>query len=171
MFLLFLSNALLTPSIGLIFWTTLLFCILWFLLGKFAWKPIVGALETREQKIADSLAQAEKAKEEMAALQESNEKLLQEAKEERAKLLKEAKEAKETIIAEAKDKAKAEASKIVADAQVEIANQKMAAISEVKNMIGSATVGLARQVLNRDLSNQQAQQDYIKEEVAKIKLN
>ena len=95
--MLLLSSALLTPELGIIFWTTLIFCVLWFVLGKKAWKPIVNALEARENKIATALNEAEETRQAMAALKSDNLKLVSEAKEERAKILKEAKEIKDQI--------------------------------------------------------------------------
>ena len=168
---LLLSSALLTPELGIIFWTTLIFCILWFILGKKAWKPIVNALETRENKIATALNEAEKTRQEMAALKSDNLRLVAEAKEERARILKEAKEIKDQIIAEARDKAKEEAAAIVANAQVEIENKRLAAIVDVKNTIGKATLNLTKDVLKRELNNSKAHQDFIKKELKRIALN
>lgn len=169
--MLLLSSALLTPELGIIFWTTLIFCVLWFVLGKKAWKPIVNALEARENKISTALNEAEKTRQEMAALKSDNLRIVTEAKEERARILKEAKEIKDQIIAEARDKAKEEAAIIVANAQVEIENKKMAAITEVKNSIGKATISLTKDVLKRELNNAKAHQDFINKEISKISLN
>lgn len=166
-----LLSALLTPDIGLIFWTTLIFFLLWTLLGKFAWKPMVEALKNREAHIESSLEEAAKAREEMAKLQSSHEKLLNEAKEERAAIIKEAKDIKDSIIAEAKGSAKAEAAKILADAKAEIENQKMAAVIEVKNLIGNTTINLAKQVLGKELSHKNAHESFIKKEIKNIRLN
>ena len=109
---------LLTPSFGLIIWTLLAFVLVLFVLGKFAWGPILSALNEREQTIADSLATAERVKQEMAQMKSENEALLAKAREERAAMLKEAKETKDRIIGEARDQAKVEAAKILADAPV-----------------------------------------------------
>src|ERR1700704_1517882 len=108
---------LLTPEFGLLIWTLLAFLVVFFILGKYAWPPIVKALKQREQGIADSLATAEKVKAEMAQLKNENEALLAKAREERAQLLKEARETKDKIINEAKEQAKTEASKIITEAQ------------------------------------------------------
>ena len=168
--MLFLS-ALLTPDLGLIFWTTLIFLVLWFFLGKFAWNPIVNALRDREDKIENSLRQADIARTEMANLKADHERLLNEAKEERAKIIKEAKEIGDSLVNDAREKAKIEAAKIVADAKTEIHNQKMAAIIDVKNIIGTTAINLAKQVIKRELNDTAAHQRYNAAEIDKIKLN
>ncbi|QQS29590.1 MAG: F0F1 ATP synthase subunit B [Sphingobacteriales bacterium] len=169
--LILLSSALMTPDLGLIFWTTILFLALWYFLGKFAWKPLIGALKEREGSIENSLKQAEKTRQEMAELKSTHEQLLIEAKEERAQIIKEAKEIKDSIIAEAKEKAKAEAKKVVEDAALEIHNQKMAAITEVKNLIGNSAIELATKVLRRELNDPKAQENFVVQELNNIKLN
>ena len=160
--------SLLDVDYGLIFWTTLAFLLLWFLLGKYAWKPIIGALEGREQKIDNALREAEKAREEMANLKSEHTQLLNDAKEERARIIREAKEIKDEIIAEAREKAGVEYSKKVNSAQLEINNQKMAAITEVKNLIGTSAIDLAKQVLGRELKNESEQLSFINQEIKKI---
>jgi F-type H+-transporting ATPase subunit b len=107
--------SLLTPHLGFFIWTLVAFIVVFLLLKKFAWKPIIKSLNERESNIANSIATAEKVKAEMALLQSENETLLAKAREERAQLLKEARDTKDKIINEAKDQAKAEASKIVAE--------------------------------------------------------
>ena len=126
---------LLMPQLGLLFWTLLAFVIVLFILGKFAWKPIMQSLNERENTIADSLATAERVKAEMAQLKSENEELLAQAREERAKMLKEARDIKDKIISEAKEQAKAEANKIISEAQASIDAQKMAALTDVKNRL------------------------------------
>src|SRR5258707_2601421 len=131
---------LLTPDLGLFLWNLLGFLILFFILKKTAWKPILKSLNEREKGISDSLATAEKVKAEMVQLKSENEALLAKAREERALLLKEARETKDKIINEAKEQAKVEAGKIITDAQAAIEQQKMAAITEVKNQVGNPVV-------------------------------
>ena len=162
---------LMIPDPGLFIWTVLLFIILWTLLGKFAFKPIAKALKDREQSIDDSLKAAEKAREEMANLQSDHEKLLQEAREERGKILKEAKEVRDTIINEARDKAKTEAAKIMEETRLEINNQKMAALTEVKNEVGQMALDISEKVLRRELQNKSDQEGYVKELVGNLNLN
>src|ERR1044072_1420434 len=126
---------LLLPSLGLLFWTLLAFIIVFLILKKFAWKPILESLNERERTIAGSLATAEKVKAEMIQLKSENEALLAKAREERALLIKEAKDTSDKMVAEAKDKAKNEYDRILRDAQNAIEQQKMAALTEVKNQV------------------------------------
>jgi F-type H+-transporting ATPase subunit b len=153
---------LLTPSFGLIFWTLLAFLIVFFILKKFAWGPILEALGEREKTIADSLATAEKVKAEMAQMKSENEALLIQAREERTAMLREAKETKDKIISEAKEQAKAEANKIFADSNVALENQKMAALTDVKNQIGNMVIEVAEKVIRRELDNKSEQEGYIR---------
>jgi F-type H+-transporting ATPase subunit b len=164
-------NPLVLPDIGLVFWNTVAFVGLLVVLGKFAWKPMLKAISDREQGIAESLAKADKMKADISAMQNENEALLAKAREERATLIKDAKEASEKMIAEAKNKAKSEYERIVADAQVAITQQKNAALTEVKNQVGSLVVDVAEKVLRRELSNKAEQETYIKQLADGVKLN
>jgi F-type H+-transporting ATPase subunit b len=164
-------NPLVLPDIGLVFWNTVAFLGLLVVLGKFAWKPMLKAISDREKGIEDSLAKADKMKADLSAMQNENEALLAKAREERATLIKEAKEASEKMIAEAKDKAKSEYERIVADAQVAINQQKNAALTEVKNQVGSLVVEVAEKVLRRELTNKAEQETYIKQLAEGVKLN
>lgn len=162
---------LLIPDFGLFFWTLLCFLIVLFILKKFAWGPIVKTLHERESGIADSIAAAEKVKEEMKLMQAQNENLLIQAREERTLMLKEAKETKDKIIGEAKEQAKAEAGKIMDDTRLQIERQKNAAMTEVKNEIGKLAVEVAEKILRKQLAGQEAQQGYVQMLADEIKLN
>ncbi len=162
---------LLTPALGLIVWTLLAFLIVFFLLKKFAWPAIIGGLEKREKTIADSLATAEKIKLEMAQMKNDNEAILAKAREERATMLKEAKETKDKMINDAREEAKAQAAKILADAQASINNQKMAALTAIKNQVGSLVLEVSEKILRRELSTKAEQENYIKTLAAEVKLN
>ena len=162
---------LLTPEFGLLIWTLLAFLIVLFILKKFAWKPILNSLKEREATIADSLATAEKVKAEMSQLKSENEALLAKAREERAQLLKEARDTKDRIISEAKEQAKVEANKIVLDAQAAIEQQKMAALTDVKNQVGTLVIDVAEKVLRRELGNKSEQEGYIRQLAEEVKLN
>ncbi|MDO6434007.1 F0F1 ATP synthase subunit B [Flavitalea sp. BT771] len=162
---------LLTPDLGLFIWNLLAFLILFFILKKTAWKPILKSLNEREKGISDSLATAEKVKAEMAQLKSENEALLAKAREERAALLKEARDTKDKIINEAKDQAKLEAGKIITDARAAIEQQKMAAITEVKNQVGNLVIEVSEKILRRELSNKSEQEKYIKDLANEVKLN
>lgn len=154
---------LLQPGIGLIIWQFIAFLLILFILRKFAWKPILNMLDEREHKIADSIATADRVKAEMAQLQNENEAMMAKAREERAQILKEAKETRDKMIIEAKEMAKVEANKIVAEAQVAINNQKMAALTDVKNQVGMMVTEVAEKVLRRELSNKSDQEAYIRQ--------
>jgi len=162
---------LLLPGFGLIFWTLIAFIIVFLILKKFAWKPILKSLKDRETSIADSLATAERVKAEMAQLQSENEALLAKAREERALLLKEARETRDKIVNEAKEQAKTEGNRMIAEAQQAIQQQKMAAITDVKNQIGNLVIEVAEKVLRRELNNPSEQETYIKQLANEIKLN
>ena len=162
---------LLTPDLGLFLWNLLAFLILFVVLKKTAWKPILKSLNEREKSISDSLATAEKVKAEMTQLKNENEALLAKAREERALLLKEARDTKDKIVNEAKDQAKVEAGKIITDAQAAIESQKMAAITDVKNQVGILVVEVAEKILRRELSNKAEQENYIRQLSNEVKLN
>ncbi len=159
---------LITPDLGMVFWTTIVFLLFWFLIGKFALKPITKAIKDRELFINDALSAADKAKTEMQQLQSDNAALLKEARDEGAKILKEAKEIKESVIAEAHNRAKEEAAKIVASAKVEIDTQKKAALAEVKNEVSKISLEIAQKVLGRELDTTKDQQNYINSLVDKM---
>ena len=162
---------LLTPAFGLIFWTVIAFVIVFFVLKKFAWKPILDSMNKREQGIAESLATAERVRGEMAQLKSDNEALLAKAREERALMLREAKETKDKIINDAKEQAKTETNKIIADAQSAIEQQKMAAIIDLKNQVGNLVIEVSEKILRRELNNKQEQEDYIKKLADNVKFN
>jgi F-type H+-transporting ATPase subunit b len=162
---------LLTPSFGLLIWTLLAFLIVFFILKKFAWKPIIQSLKDRETGIAESIATAERVKAEMAHLKSENEALLAKAREERAQMLKEAKDTGDKMLAEAKEKAQSEYNRILADAQQAIQQQKNAAIIDVKNQVGHLVIEVAEKVLRKELSDKTQQENYIKQLADGVKLN
>ncbi len=162
---------LLSPEIGLLLWTLVAFLVVFLILRAKAWPAIMKGLRDRENSITESLATAERVKAEMAQLQSENEALLAKAREERALLLKEARETKDKIINEAKEQAKAEASKIVTEAQFAINAQKMAALTEVKNQVGKLVLEVSEKVLRRELSNKDAQEAHIQGLVKEVELN
>ncbi len=164
-------NPLVLPDIGLVVWSTLAFSIVLFVLGKFAWKPIMKSIREREDSIDESLAMAERVKSEMAQLKNENEALLAKAREERAQLLKEARETRDKIVNEAKEQAKVEANKVITDAQLAITQQKMAAITELKNQVGNLVIEVSEKVLRRELVNKSEQEAYINTLANEIKLN
>ncbi len=162
---------LLLPKLGLIFWTLIAFLIVFLILKKFAWKPILKSLNDREKNISEAILTAEKIRIEMASMKSENEALLMSAREERAMMLKEAKETKDRIINEAKEQAKLETNKIIADAQTAINQQKMAAITDLKNQVGNLVVEVSEKVLRRELNEKSEQENYIRQLAAEVELN
>jgi len=152
---------LVTPAIGLIFWTTVVFTLLVLLLKKFAWKPILSAVDERNESIKDSLAQAEKARSEMSELTANNEKIIAQAKVDRDIILKEARDMKNEIISEAKDKANKEAEKLVSTAKEQILNEKMKAITELKNHVADLSIEMAEKILSSELSDVAKQKELV----------
>ena len=157
-------------SIGLFFWQTVIFVILIFLLKKYAWKPILDAVNEREEGIKNALLSAEKAKEEMASLQSDNEATLKKARAERDSLLKEAREIKQQLIDDAKNEAQSEAKKIISQAQETIQNEKKAAISDLKNQVATLSIDIAEKVLKEKLSDDKTQMNLVKDLVKDVTL-
>ncbi|HLS94679.1 ATP synthase F0 subcomplex B subunit [Sphingobacterium allocomposti] len=158
-------------SYGLFFWQLIILLIVIFILGKFAWKPIVNALEEREKGISDALASAEKAKLEMARLTNENEQLLKEARAERDEILKEAKVLKDKIVADAKHEAQESSQKILEQAKREIEDQKNKALAEVKNQVSSLSLDIARKVLTKEFEDQGKQDAFVADLLKDVKLN
>jgi F-type H+-transporting ATPase subunit b len=159
------------PSIGLIFWMIVSFSIILFLLKKFAWKPILGMIKEREESIENALAAAEKAKEEMKTLQANNERILHEAKAERDQLLKDARDIKEKMIAEAKETATKEGERLLKAARENIQNEKMAAVTELKNQVASLSIDIAEKILRAELSSDEKQKTLVTTLLKDINLN
>ena len=168
---LLILSPLVTPEIGLIFWTTVVFSLLLIVLKKYAWKPILSAVDERNKSIEDALKAADKAKKEMLDLNTDNERILKEAKKERDALLKEGREIKENIIAEAKTKAKVEADKILITAKEQINNEKMKAITELKNQVAGMSIDIAEKILKSELSDKNKQKELIAEALKSNELN
>ena len=159
------------PGIGLLFWMTLTFIILLFLLAKFAWKPILNAVNDREVSIIDALNQAKLAKQEMTQLKEDNERILREARAERDGILKEARDMKDKIVNQAKDSAKVEGEKMMEAARQSIQTEKNAAMAELKSQVSSLSLSIAEKVLKDELSNKEAQTKLIENMLGDVKLN
>lgn len=162
---------LINPGFGLVFWTAITFLILLFILKKFAWKPILGAVSSREESIKDALAAAEAARREMENLQADNERILQEARAEREAMLKEARDMKNKMIADAKDEAKQSADKMIAQAQEAIQSEKKAAIAELKGQVASLSLEIAEKVVKQELSNKGQQEKLVEDMLGKATLN
>lgn len=145
--------SLVTPAVGLMFWTCIIFILLILILKKFAWKPILLAVDKRNESITNSLLAAEKARDEIAELSANNEQIITQAKNDRDSLLKEAREMKNKIISEAKDIASIEADKIISTAKIQISNEKMKALTELKNQVAVISIEMAEKVISSELSN------------------
>ena len=158
-------------SIGLFFWQTLLFVLLLLLLKKYAWKPMLNAVNDREEGIKNALDSAEKAKMEMQNLQADNQKLLQEARLEREAMLKEARELKNKMIEDAKGEASNQANKIIEQAQAAIVSEKQAAISDLKAQVANLSVEIAEKVVRQELSDKDKQLKLVESMLGEAKLN
>jgi F-type H+-transporting ATPase subunit b len=158
-------------SVGLFFWQTLLFLTLLFLLRKFAWKPILGAVNSREESIKKALESAKEAEEKMASITAENEEFLKQAREERNVILREAKEAKDAIVAEAKDAAQKEADRILVSANEQIANERMKAVVELKNQVGQLSLEIAEKILTDELDDKSKQEALVNNLVEDVNLN
>ena len=159
------------PDPGLLIWTTIIFGLFWFLMSRFAFKPIAASLKQREIDIQSALDEAKKARDEMSNLKAENEKLLQQAREERSAILKEAKDAKDEIIAEAKARANAEYKRKVESALQDIENEKMAAMIALQNKAGHFAIQIAEKILRKELDGKEAQEAYAQNLADTIKLN
>lgn len=144
-------------SFGLFFWQTLIFVGLLLLLKKFAWKPILDAVNERETSIKDALSAAKNARHEMEAIQEDNQRILKEARAEREELLKEARKTSAQLVEQAKDDAKTEAQKIITQAQAAIQNEKRTAIIDLKKQVASISLDIAEKMVHSELENKDKQ--------------
>ena len=158
-------------SSGLFIIQSVIFLILLLVLRKFAWKPIMDAVNEREVTIVDSLNQAKLAKQEVQNLKAENEVIIREAKVERDNILKEAREIKDRIVGEAKDLAKTEGDKMIEQARQSIQAEKTAAMSEIKNQIGALSITIAESILKQKLDNDGAQNALVENILNKSNLN
>ena len=162
---------LLTPSTGLFFWQLVIFLGLFFILAKFAWKPILSGLKEREESIQSALDTAERAKLEMQQLQAGNEKLLKEARDERDKILRDARQAATLLQEQIQNEAKKSADKMIADARAVINTEKQAALRDVKQQVALFSLQVAEKLMKKNLESDKAQKDLIDGYIKDIKLN
>ena len=158
-------------SLGLFFWQAIILIVIIFILGKFAWKPIVNALEAREEGIANALAAAENAKRDLANLKSDNERLLAEARAERDAMLNDARIMKDQMVAEAKTEAQEQGAKMIAQAQATIQAEKNAAMAEIKNQVSSLSLDIAEKLLKDQLSNKKNKKKLVSKMLEDVKLN
>ena len=157
-------------SLGLFFWQSLILIGLLFMLRKFAWKPILDAVNDRETSIKDALASAEAARDEMKNLQSDNQRILKEARAEKESLLKEARATRSELINNAKEEAQEEAQKILSQAQDAIQSEKRAAVKELKEQVGSIAMEIAEKVLQKELENKDRQLELVDQLLQDTKL-
>ena len=157
-------------SLGLFFWQSLIFIGLLFMLRKFAWKPILDAVNDRETSIKDALASAEAARDEMKNLQSDNQRILKEARAEKESLLKEARATRSELINNAKEEAQVEAQKILSQAQDAIQSEKRAAVKELREQVGSIAMEIAEKVLQKELENKDRQLELVDQLLQDTKL-
>lgn len=160
-----------TAPESLVFWTTTIFVVFFILLRKFAWKPILGAVKSREESINNALAAAERAKSEMQNLQANNEKLLAEARAERDAMMKEAREIKDKMINDAKAEAQTQAHKLIEQAKVAIEAEKNAAMSQIKTQVSDLSLQIAEKLLRNELADANKQSQLIEKLLDDVKLN
>jgi len=159
------------PDPGLIVWTSVIFLLVWVILGRTAFRPIQTALKKRDQDIQNALDEAKRAREEIGKMQSQNEQLLKQASEERALILKEAKDAKESIIREARETAKEEAQKIVNAAKVDVDHMRLEVLTSIKNDLGEMALDIAEKLVRNDLKGNTEQVDLSRKLVNEIKFN
>lgn len=162
---------LITPGFGLVFWSLITFFILLIVLKKFAWKPILGAIDERESGIKNALEAADKARMEMENLKADNERILNEARAEREAMLKDAREIKNKMVSDAKEEAQEQATKMITQAQEAIANEKRSAMAELKNHVASLSIDIAEKVVREELSNKDRQLELVASMLGDAKLN
>jgi len=162
---------LVTPGIGLLFWMLISFSLVMFVLGKYAWKPIMKGIHQREDTIEKALEAANEAKKEMLKLKAGNEQLLRDAKDERDALMRDARKVKEAILEEAREKANEEAARIMENARENIQFEKMAAINDLKNQIASISIEIAEKLIGKELENKQQQHLLTEKLLKEVKFN
>ncbi|MBL4578014.1 MAG: F0F1 ATP synthase subunit B [Flavobacteriales bacterium] len=162
---------LITPGIGLIFWMFLAFSVVLIILRKYAWKPILGALEERETSINNALSEARTARQEVSLLKVKNEELIHEVQVERDAILKEARDTRSTMVADAKNRAKEEADRMIRQAREEILGEKNAAIADIRGQVASLSIEIAEKILKSELSEEKKQKALIDNLLDEIELN
>ena len=170
-YMVLLANSLTTPAVGTLFWSVLIFVLFFLILTKFAWKPILSAVNARDEMIKGSLESAAKAREDMLKLQSDNEAILRKAREERENILKEARDVRDKLISEAKGKATEEAEKLIEKARAGIENEKLKAISEIHDQVATLSVEIASKLLGEKLKQTGEQEKLIDSYLKEVDFN
>jgi F-type H+-transporting ATPase subunit b len=162
---------LVSPDYGTIFWMVLAFSVVFFILRKFAWGPVLKMLRERDQSIEKALQSASEARDGLSRLKTEHEKMLHEAHAERDKLIAEARQIREQLIAKAREDALLETARVFEQAQRQIESEKLAAVNEIRQQVASLSVDIAEKILKRELSNRAQQESLIREQLSDLKLN
>jgi F-type H+-transporting ATPase subunit b len=162
---------LLIPETGTIFWSLIGFSLTFYILARFAWKPMLKALKERDNSIAQALQAAETAKKEVTQLHSASEKILAEAKAERDKILQEAREFKESLLSDSREQAKKEGRKMIEEAREVIKNERIAAVQEIKRQVAELSVSISEKILLEELADPGKQKDLIEKSLNDIKFN
>lgn len=162
---------LVNPGFGLVFWTAITFLILLIILRKFAWKPILDAVDEREKSISESLEAADQAKTDMLHLKEDNKQMMKEAREQRDQMLRDAQDMKKRLIADATDEAGKKSAEMIAKAQESIRSEKNAAIKELKSQVGLLSVEIAEKVIKAELKDEKSQKALVEKMLKEVQLN
>ena len=162
---------LLIPSTGLLFWMSLTFLVVLFILWKFGFPVITSMVAERKVFIDDSLRKAHEANEKLANIQKEGESILQEAREKQALILKEAAETRDAIVEKAQEKARAEGARLLDDARAAIEQEKKAAIADIRKQVATLSVEIAEKVLRQNLQGDKAQMDLIDRMLDEVSAN
>jgi F-type H+-transporting ATPase subunit b len=161
----------LIPHLGTIIWTTFIFCILLYILGKFAWKPLLKALENREQSVEKSLSEASAAEKKISNLKEEQLAIVLAAKLEKEQIVKEGIEQRDKIVATARDKAQIEVDKLIEESRKQIKREREAALVEMKNQIASLSIEIATKIVHIEMEDKIRHEKLIEELIKEVKLN
>lgn len=162
---------LVTPGIGLLFWMTITFSLVLFILSKFAWKPILKSIKEREDSITGALNAADEARKKMDALNADNQRLLNEARSERDKMLREANDMKEEILSKARKTAEEEGRKLIISAKESIEKEKINALNELKSQVAELSVEMAEKILRKKMDDRSQQESFVNDQLNHIKFN
>ena len=152
---------LLIPNTGLLFWMSLTFFVVLFILWKWGFPVITTMVRERKNYIDESLRKAEEANERLANIQKVSESILQEAREKQSLMLKEAAETRDAIVEKAQANAREEGARMLEDAKAAIEQEKKAALADIRKQVAALSVEIAEKVLKQNLQGDQAQMDLI----------
>ena len=159
---------LMLPESGLLFWMTVIFGLVLFVLAKFGFPLITGMVEKRNKRISDSLEAARIAEDALANLQQEQERLISETRSEQARLMQEAAAERDRMIAQAQEQARAEAQKIMDDARERINEEKEAVMKEIRNEVAKVSLSIAEKIVRKDLSSDASQKELVDKLINKL---